>query len=243
MPAAPPLLSIRLDDEELQGLMKQLSAAELRKVQISALSEMKRIGTKLVSDEVREATTLSVKYAKRAVSGTILKSAPPELTLRIRHRFTPAVAFKHTVSRRRGARVTYAPGYTQIWRHGFKSRAIGAFSSGVVSGSESPEGGSGAPGDGGHLGLWIRHKRISAAGDKGISHAKRPQDRTREQRLTPRGVAQRLPMRQIYGPSVFMILTYKGKLGKIGQAVFDKLIVKYRERVKSKLDAKLKGKF
>lgn len=218
------LATITIPPAQLAELQRVLNPNQLKRVQISALVEMKRTGTKIISDTLRETLTISAKYAKRAVKSAIIKGV--SLTFTIPDKRVPLVGYKHSAKKmggvrynaRKGGKVVHLP-------YSFKSRVIGALPTGVTSG--------------GHEGIFVRRKQLSV--QAGTSHAKRLYDRKRKQKLGPRGVAHRLPIRQVFGPSIYRILTTSGEFSAVGKVVYEKLSAKYLERVSSKAEAMLAG--
>jgi hypothetical protein len=238
------LATIQIPAAQLAELQRILDPKQFKRVQVSTLVEMKRTGVKIISDTLRETLTLSAKYAKRAVKSAVLdKKDPPSVTFSIPDRRVPVVGYKHSATKRGGVRYTarVSGGKTVHLPYSFKSRVIGALPTGVTSGGVGFEGGAGSEGAGGHTGIFVRRKQLSV--NSGKSHAKRPYDRKRAQKLGPRGVAHRLPIREVFGPSVFRVLTTAGQFSEVGKVVYGRLQDKYLERLASKAEAMLAGVF
>jgi hypothetical protein len=199
-------VSIKIDEAQLADLRRVLNPKTLKKIQVSALSELSRAGKKLIADEVREVLTLKADKAKVAVGAVVKKDDPPTLTFSIKKKLPRLEDFVGSRVNKAGAVLKGIRGRpAQLIRHAFKMRVQGGAKTVIV-------------------------KRAEAG-------------KTRGRKLNPAGTAAaRLPVRNLFGPSVYELLNQSGSLSAIGAKVLESLKGRYLARLASKADYELNRK-
>lgn len=222
------LVSITIPPAQLRELERVLNPKQLRRIQISTLAELKRTGKKIISDEVRTVMNIKAGPAKDAVVAEILKNGnPPSLTFTIAKKLPRLIDFTKTSAGKKG--VTFQAMKSMPARHlPYSFKAFARSAKQAAQGT-------------GHTGIFVRTKGY-VQGPR-ASAAKRPYDRTRKFKAGPRGIAHRLPMREVRGPSIYELLMASGQFSTVGNKVLDRLRAKYIERLASKAEAMLAGKF
>jgi hypothetical protein len=198
-------IAIEFSEAQYQRAVAVLDPAQLRKAQFQAIKRATNKGTTIARKEVQKVLTINAKYVKRAVTTQleIRDPEPPVGIVRISRRRLPAIAYNPSVSKRGVRFRTWKDRPARVFPHAFKAT--------VNKQNAKVE-------DEFHTGIFIRTRHVSANPKAG--------------KLTPKGFAGRLAIKQLMAPSVESAV----ELPKVGQAVYDGLAGEMDKQLNSQID-------
>lgn len=181
----PAFVSIQVSDEAIQWLKGALPAKQVRQALFQAVKRTTKTGATQINRRVRAEINISKKYADRAIRVFDPKGDNPVGVVSISRRSIPLIAYRPRVSKRGGVRVTIGKGKPAVvFRHAFKATVRTKGEAGVHDG---------------HEGIFGRTRHLPT---KGRNAGKG--------KLTPRGFAGRLAIKEAMGPSVLSVLGEQG---------------------------------
>jgi hypothetical protein len=198
---------IEIPNDAYNRAVDLLDPKQLRQALFQTIKRTTNKGTRIVQDEVQEYLNISSKYVKRAVKTQIepRDPAPPIGIIRISRRGLPLIAYKPSVTKRGGVTA-------KVWKdrpplrfsHGFKGTVN---YQNATTDAEL------------HTGVFIRTRHAS----RGNKEA---------HKLTPKGFAGRLAIKQLMGPSVEGAV----ELTKVSNAVYVGLQGEAEKQLQSQID-------
>jgi hypothetical protein len=193
----PALVTISVSEEQRRGPENWLSPKQVRQAMYQAVKRTTKTGGTQINRRVRAEINITKKYADRAIRVFDPKGDNPVGVVSIARRSIPLIAYRPRVSKRGGVLAVLTKGKPALrLRHAFKAT--------VKTKGEGDE-------HDGHLGIFGRARHLPTKGPN-----------AGKGKLTPRGFAGRLAIKQAYGPSVLSVLGEQGTT-KVAQEELAKL--------------------
>lgn len=211
------MYTIKVNENQYADLARVLSPKTLQRIQVSALSELARSGKKLIADEVREVLNIKASTAKDAVIAVVQKdTGTPKLTFTISKKLPRVEDFTGTRITSAGVSFSGIKGRSpQLILHAFRAKVkAGSKTKGISVVRAAPP--------------WLKSAKGRTLNGRKIKAG-----------TTPKGVAWGLPIRNLYGTSIYELLVAAGGLSRIGNIVLNNLAGRYEERSASKAEYEL----
>lgn len=180
----PGVLSITVDREDEERVRAVLNPAQYRQAIFQAVSRTTKKLTTVVKKKLKERTFVKAKYLNRVVFASVPKKgtdAAPEGQVVIKNKRLPLTAFKVRASRKGGVFFQAGPDTQPIvFRHAFKATMVKAGDDGEHEG---------------HDGVFVRAKHLPTRGPN-----------AGKGKLTPRGFAGRLAIKELKGPGLLKMI-------------------------------------
>lgn len=205
------LVNITPNLADLAKIKAMLDPAKFRQGLFVAVRNTTDAGKRIASDAAVEQTGIIKKHADRAITSKTDGTNPesPVGIITISHQAAPLIAFKPSVTKQGVYAKLGASGGT-IYRHGFEATVKAKSKSGEISE---------------HDGIFIRKR-----GGRGISKKGRAMQ-------TAKGIAWRLPIKQLYGPPVINTLD----LPAVAEAVEQGIAGRLHKEIESQIARFTKG--
>jgi hypothetical protein len=179
-------LNISLDQASRKVLKETLNPRQAKQAIFQVVKRTTSKVSTIIKQKVRGHSLISVKYVNRVIDTKLPRGEPPEGLITVKREAIPLVAFPYKKAGR-GISVQFTRDQAPVvFRHAFETTMAS-----------------------GHTGVYERARRPSAHA-LGISKDGRPY-----RRLTPSGFAERLPIDEAMGPSVFKLVQLPKILGEI----------------------------
>jgi hypothetical protein len=172
------ILSIGVDPAIQARIRSLLDPKQVRQAEFQAVKRTTGKLVTIVKNKVKEQSFVKPKYIGRVISKRDPRGDPPVGEVIVRKQRLPLVAFKISVSKRSGVRVSLSKNLPPIvLRHAFVATVKAPANNGEVSE---------------HTGVFLRSRHLPS---KGPNQGKG--------KLTARGFAGRLAIKQVFGKSIF----------------------------------------
>jgi hypothetical protein len=181
----PAFVTISVSDEQLATLQAALPPKQVRSALFQAVKRTTKTGATQVNRRVRAEINISKKYADRAIRVFDPKGDNPVGVISISRKPIPLIAYRPRVSKKAGVRATISKNKPPVvYRHAFKATV-------KTKGTDDQHEG--------HEGIFFRTRHLPTKG-KNAGKGK----------LTPRGFAGRLAIKEAMGPSVLSVFGEAG---------------------------------
>ena len=207
---ARPFIAIQVSEEQRRELEAVLTPKQVRQALFQAVKRTTKTGRAQVNRRVREEINISKKYADRAITSRDPKGDDPVGVITISRRPIPLIAYRPRVSKKGGARVTISKHKPPVaFKHYFRATV-------KLKGEDQEHDG--------HEGIFFRTRHLPTKG-KNAGKGK----------LTPRGFAGRLAIKQAMGPSVLSVFGEDGAT-KVATEELAKLQAVLQKNIDSQLN-------
>lgn len=187
-------VTFEIDDRTYGQLQRVLNPKQLKQAIYQAVNRTTNRGRIIAAKAVLDKMTIPRKYVDAkdnryaAIKTRIIKGDRPEGRISVRDQQLPMSAFKHSATKA-GVRVTIDKSTpAEFFRHAFVA---------VVRSKRQEELGVS------HKGIFVRRKVNAADAQRYFQKNKQSFYRTAKSRaITPKGYAWRLPLGELFGPSV-----------------------------------------
>jgi len=236
-------VQVKVSDATFREAMDVLDPAQLRRALFQTVSRTTREGRTDVRREVREKSRAPRKYVDKAISThlEIRDPEPPIGTIHIRHEGIPAIEFKPNFRGKGGVSVRFSKGGTPVmFRHGFMARMKSGHE-GVFIRKRLPVFNSktdvhdlvkaGFPEHEAKQ-IFAREGGPQEQFGRGIRYQKRLSVGGNFPRVNAKGIAWRLPIKELKGPSIVATV----ELADVFKRIESSLAGRLEKNLRSQID-------
>lgn len=231
-------ISIALNEGQLARLREALTRPEYNKAVWSAVKATTKSGKTIVSNKLRETILAKKKYVDKSLTAEMLSGPLPTGRIRISKKPMPLIAFDYHKTKNKGIWVRMLAGMPRlVLKHAFIATVKKAGADGMHEG---------------HKGIFLRAKigiasakELRAYGTASAGIESRVgklgirksliKNTTRLVRVNSQGYAERLPIDEQFGPSVYFIAKQEKVLREIQTDLRRELGSNLEKQVKSQL--------